>query len=188
MSAPYEVLVGPLAVYVAPVGTAFPDTNAAPGGSWFLLGTNGAKNYDEKGVTVSHNQTFGSFTPAAGTAKRKVWRQAEQLMIGFELVDLTVEQYAKNLNNAVVTTASGPPATKSFPLQQGITVATFALLARGISPIADTLPAQYQVPMVYQAEQPKPGYNKQNAASLTCSYEALDEPTLAFGSYVAQTA
>src|SRR4051812_15829673 len=98
MAAPYEIIVAPLTVYVAPVGTAFPAVNAAPGGSWFKLGTNGTKNYDEKGVTVTHSESLATFTPAGGTAARKAFRTQESLTIEFELVDLTIEQYAKVLN------------------------------------------------------------------------------------------
>src|SRR5436309_688644 len=83
---------------VAAYATAFPAVNAAPGGSWFKLGTSGTKNYDEgKGVSVSHDQTLNPWTPAGGTGARKVFRSAESLLIDFELIDLTPEQYAKIL-------------------------------------------------------------------------------------------
>jgi hypothetical protein len=129
-------------------------------GSWFKLGTSGTKNYDEKGVTVSHSETLGTFTPGRRHRARKVFRSAEEFLIDFELVDLTIEQYAKILNDATVTTTVGPPAIKDINLLQGLTVKTFALLARGVSPVNDTLPAQYQVPIVYEAESPSPVYSK----------------------------
>lgn len=188
MSAPYEVICNPLTVYLAPVGTAFPATNAAPSGSWFKLGTSGTKNYDEKGVTVTHSQTVATWTPAGGTGARKAYRTAESLAIDFELVDLTAEQYAEILNGATVTTAAGPPATKSFNLQQGLSVALFALLARGVSPINDSLPAQYQVPIVYQAANPAPVYSKGAPAGLACQFVSLEDATAGFGTLVLQTA
>jgi hypothetical protein len=188
MAAPYEVITGPLTVYVAPVATAFPAVNAAPGGGWFKLGTNGTKNYDEPGVTVTHDQTVGKFTPAGSTAARKVFRTAEQLLIEFSLADLTIEQYAKIMNDATVTTTVGPPATKDINLQLGLAVTTFALLARGVSPISDALPAQYQVPIVYQAASPKPVYSKTGVAMLACQFEALDDLALGFGKLMIQTA
>lgn len=188
MAAPFEVVCAPLTVYLAPTGTAFPAVNAAPSGSWFKLGTSGTKNYDAKGVTVTHNQTVAKWTPVGGTAARKAYRTDEALLIEFELVDLTPEQYAEVLNNAAVTTAAGPPATKSFNLQQGLTVAEFALLARGVSSVNDALPAQYQVPIVYQAASPALVYTKGAPASLHCQFEALDDVTSGFGSLVIQTA
>jgi hypothetical protein len=109
-------------------------------------------------------------------------------MIEFTLDDLTPEQYAKAINDATVTTAAGPPAIKSINLQMGLTVAVFALLARGVSPVNDSLPAQYQVPIVYNASSPKPAYRKEGPAGLDLQYTALEDAALGFGSWVAQTA
>lgn len=188
MSAPYEVIAGPLTVYVAPVGTTKPAVNAAPSGSWIKLGTSGTKNYSDKGVTVEHPQTLAFFKPAGSTGKRKAWRTDEDFFIGVELVDLTAEQYAIALNNATVTTTAGPPATKSIPLQQGQTVAQWALLARGVSPIGDSLSAQYFVPIVIQAENPTPIYAINAPAMLACKFQALEDATLGFGTWEEQTA
>lgn len=188
MSAPYEVVVGPYTVYVAPVGTAFPATNAAPSGSWIKLGTSGAKNYDDKGVTVQHNQTIQRWKPSGTTGNRKAWRSSEVFTVAFELVDLTLEQYAVILNNATVTVQTGPPATKTIQLQQGISVATFALLARGNSPYNDTLPAQYQVPIAFQADNPSPVFSLNTPGGLACTWEALEDATNGFGTLVDQTA
>lgn len=186
---PYEVVSGALDVWVGPVGTAFPAVNSAPGGSWFKLGTNGKKNYDEKGVTVSHQQTLNPWRSAGGTGVRKVFRSAEDLSIEFELVDLTVEQYAKILNDASVTTAAGPPATKSFSLLQGLTVASFALIARGSSSAyGDSLPAQYQVPACYQSANPQPVYEKAAPVGLAISFAALEDVSNGYGIYIAETA
>jgi|SRR5581483_1312112 len=188
MAAPYEIIVAPLSVYVAPVGTAFPLTNAAPSGSWFLLGTNGVKNYTEKGVTVTHSETLGTFTPAGSAAARKAFRTAESLTIEFELADLSIAQYAKVLNGATVNTTVGPPATQDINLEQGLTVTTFALLARGVSPVNDGLPAQYQVPVVYESASPSIVYSKGAPAALDVQFTALEDLALGFGKLLVQTA
>lgn len=186
MSAPFELIVAPYTVYLAPVGTAFPLVNAAPAGTWFKLGTSGPKSYDAKGVTVSHPQTIQKFTPAGGTAARKAWRSDEQFLIDFELADLTPEQYAKVLNDATVNTTVGPPNTKDFNLLQGPTVSTFALIARGVSSVNDTLPSQYQVPIVIQAASPAPIGSKAAPSLLACQFEALEDAVLGFGKRVDQ--
>lgn len=185
---PYEVVAGPYTVYVAPVGTAFPAVNAAPGGTWFELGTSGTKNYDEAGVVVTHGQTLNPWRSAGGTAARKVFRSAEDMMIEFTLVDLTPEQYAKVLNDATVTTQAGPPAVKRFPLLQGLTVKAFAFIARGTSPAGDSLVAQYQVTSVYQAASPKPTFKKDSPAGLDCQFAALDDGSATPWELVIQTA
>lgn len=188
MAAPFEIIVAPLTVWVAPVGTAFPLTNAAPAGTWFKLGSSGTKSYDSKGVTVTHNETLGKFVPAGGTAARKAFRSEEQFLLEFELVDLSIAQYAKVLNNATVNTTVGPPATQDIDLLQGLTVATFALIARGVSPVADTLPSQYQVPLCYEAASPSIVYSKSAPAALDVQFEALEDATLGFGKLLVQTA
>lgn len=188
MSTPYEVLAGPLTVWVAPTGTTFPVTSSAPSGSWFKLGTSGTKNYDEKGVTVTPSQTIAEWYAAGGTGARKAFRTQESLMVEFDLVDMTPEQYAMVMNNASVSTQTGPPATKTISLQQGLTVSLFALLARGLSPVNDSLPAQYQVPLVYQSSSPALVYAKGTPVAITCQFKALEDPSTGFGTLVTQTA
>src|SRR3954465_12985182 len=109
MAAPFEVVAGPLTVFVAPVGTAFPLVNAAPPGTRFKLGTNGPDNFEENGVMVTHNQTLNPWRSAASTVARKVFRSGEEFLLEFTLVDLTIEQYAKVMNDATVSTTVGPP-------------------------------------------------------------------------------
>lgn len=188
MAAPFEIVAAPLTVYVAAVGTAFPSVDAAPNGSWTKLGTSGTKNYDEDGVTVTHSQTIETFTPAGGTGPRKAWRTEEGLLVGFNLVDLTPEQFAKVLNDAAVATVGGPPAVKEILLLQGLTVARFALVARGLSTVNDALPAQYQVPICFQNAEPEPVYKKGEPAMLACEFMALEHDTLGFGKLIVQTA
>lgn len=191
MAAPYEIVAAPYTIYLAAVGTAFPNVDTAPSGSWTKLGTSGTKNYSEDGVSVTHSQTIDKFTPVGGTGARKAWRTAESMTIEFTLVDLSTEQYAKILNDATVTTvasSTGIPGTKSFNTQQGTTVALFALLARGVSTVSDTLAAQYQVAMCYQAGNPAPVYKKGQPAGLACQFDVLEDATLGFGKWINQTA
>src|SRR3990167_8660628 len=114
MATPYEIVAAPLTVWVAPTGTAFPDVDTAPNGSWTKLGTSGDKNYADDGVTVTHEQTIETFTPAGSTAARKAWRTEEGLLVEFVLVDISADQYAKILNDATVTdtgAGAGTPGT-----------------------------------------------------------------------------
>jgi hypothetical protein len=188
MAAPYEVIAAPLTVYVAPVGTAKPAVNAAPSGSWVKLGTSGSKNYGTKGVVVTHNETIVKWRPAGGTGHRKAWRTEEFISVEFDLVDLTAEQYAYALNTATVTTNAGPPATKSIPLQQGAVVAQVALLARGISPINETLGAQYWIPIAIEDGTAAPAYAGEGApAMLSLKFDSLEDATNGFGTWEEQT-
>lgn len=181
MSVPMEVIAAPLTVYVAAVGTGKPDVSADPDASWFKLGTTGDKNYSDKGVVVTHDQTIVTWKPAGSTGARKAWRTEEFVTVEVELVDLTIEQYAKTLNNATVTTSGNH---KTIQLQQGPTVATFALLARGISPINDQLNAQYYCPLVFQADNPAPAFAAAGVpAMLACKFQTLEDSSGGFGDF-----
>lgn len=197
---PFEVIASPLTVYLAPVGTAFPAIDDAEGGfasGWTKLGTNGTRNYDDDGVTVTHEQTIETWRGAGSTGPVKAWRTEEELMVGFTLVDLSAVQYAKVLNDATVTdtaAAAGVAGTSEFGLSQGLDVATFAMLARGKSPAGDGFNAQYQVKRCYQAENPEPQFNKgDEPAGLEIQFAALEDPSAEnprerFGTLVIQTA
>lgn len=177
MAAPYEIVGAPLTLWLAPVGTAFPLIDAAPAGTWTKVGTSGDKNYTEDGVTVTHDQAINLFRGAGSTAPRKAFRTEEDFLIGVTLADLSPTQYAQALNNAAVTTqaaGAGVAGYKSFALLQGLTVSTFALLARGLSSVNDALNAQYENPAVFQSGSPAPVYNKGEAAGLELEFQALD--------------
>lgn len=188
---PFEVVMAPLTLWLAPVTTAFPDVDEAPSGSWTKVGTSGDKNYDT-GVTVTHQQTITPWTPAGATMPRKVQRTAEGFMIGVTLADTSAAQYAKALNDAAVTqtaAGTGTPGYDSVPLYQGIGVATYALLARGLSPADESMSAQYQVPIVYQGGEPAPVYDKGAPAALALQFMALyDEDSTGVGDLIIQTA
>src|SRR3546814_4738671 len=61
---PYEILAGPLTIWLSPVGTAFPLIDAEPGAEWKLMGTRGTRNMSNDGVTVQLNQTVNDVIPA----------------------------------------------------------------------------------------------------------------------------
>lgn len=180
---PMEVIAAPLTVWVAPYGTTSPvDASVAPDASWTKLGTSGSKNYSDKGVIVTHDQTIVTWKPAGSTGPRKAWRTEEFVTVELELVDLTAEQYAITLNNATVTTSGNH---KSFQLQQGATVAVFALLARGPSPVNSDYNAQYYIPMCFQADNPAPAFAAAGVpAMLVCKFQALEDATNGFGTFI----
>lgn len=191
---PREIVVGPLKVYVAVTGTAFPLVDAAPAVAWKLLGKSGEGNYSEDGITLTHEQTFQQFRTLGSTGPLKASRTEENLMLAFQLQDLSLEQYARALNDVTVTLTAGPPSRRSIPLRQGFDVAVFALLARGagLSPYGN-FPVQLEVPRVYQSANPAPVFSKGGVAALELTFTALEDTTAAtpgerFGRWVMQDA
>lgn len=192
MAEPIEIIAAPLSLYLAPVDTAFPDIDEAPGVDWVLVGESGTLNETDDGVTVTHGQEISEWTPAGATVPRKVWRVAESLTVNVGIADLSTAFYAKIMNGASVTTVAagvGIAGNKSFELFRGLQVETYALLARGISPENEDLNAQYEVPRVYEgADSIDITYNKGEPAILTCEFTALSDDTGNFGVFRTGTA
>lgn len=173
---PYEIIAAPLEVWLAPVGTPFPELGVAPSDPWQLLGVSGDRNLEQGGLTVTHQQTIEQVRTAGATGPVKAFRTEEGLVIEFTLLDVTLETYAKALNDQIVTNETG---TKALKLHRGPNVATHALLARGPSAYGDDLPAQYEVPVVFQNGNPAPVFRKGNPAGLLFSFVALEDPDAA---------
>lgn len=194
---PYEIIAAPYTLYVAPVGTAFPAIDAAPGGAWTKVGTSGDLNYTEDGVTVDHGQSLEFWRALGSAGPRKAFRTEEELRISLTLADLSLEQYANALNYNTVTTVApggGTAGTKKIGLSRGLDVPQRALLVRGqASAYGETFNAQYEVPVAVQAGEPEVVFTKGEPAGLALEFEAIEDPQAAstaerFGRLVMQNA
>lgn len=192
---PYSMVVGGADIYLAPVGESYPDVDAAPSGNWELLGSSGKKDYSEDGITINHEQTLNQFRSLGSTGPRKVSRSEENLTVTGVLEDLTLEQYAKILNDVSVSTGttSGSGAdTKEITTRQGVDVSVFALLIRIPNAYGNGWLAQAEIPRVYQSDNPSPVYSKDEKAGLSFTFTALEDENAAtdaerFGKIIHQT-
>jgi len=193
---PYEIIAAPFDVWVAALGEAFPLIDAAPGGGWTKVGTNGNKNISEDGVTVSHEESIEEFRMLGATGPIKASRTSEGLSVSFMLHDITLEQYRAALGFNALTTvaaASGTAGYKWAGLAKALDVAERAVLIRGPSPYGDSWNLQYQVPRAYVRSEAEVVYQKGEPAGLEITFVALvdlDAATEAeqFGRIVAQHA
>lgn len=179
MPAPFEIVGQPLSLWLAPVGTTFPLVNAAPSGTWGLIGTSGIRSQDEAGVTTTHNQTINKVRTGGSLGPVKAFRSEEDLMFMLTIFDVTLEQVRIALNgNAVTTTAAatGAAGFKRVGLSRGMDVTEYALLARGVSPYADGMNAQYEVPRCYMSNSPAIVYRKATPAGVQLEFTALEDP------------
>lgn len=196
MAAPYEILAGPLDLWLAPVGTAFPLITAAPAGPWAKVGTDGKRNYSDDGLAVQHSQKIDTATPAGAIAPVKAWRTEEGLIISVTMWDLSLEHYTTALGGAApsaVAAGVGTPGTKKIGLSRGPDVLTYALLARGQSAYGDSFKGQYEVPVCFQNASPKPAFAKGKPSGLEMEFMALESSAAAselerFGRLIMQTA
>ena len=176
---PFEIIGAPLTLWVAPLGTAFPVINAAPAVAWTRIGTNGDRNYEAGGITVSHTRSYDKVRTAGASGPIKAILSEEDLMFGVTLLDLTLEQYAIAMNGNTITTvapATGIPGTKRIGLSEapGLT-REYALLARGLSPYNEALPLQFEVPRCFQSGSPEPVFRKGGTgAGLALQFTALE--------------
>jgi hypothetical protein len=185
---PFEIIVGVGSVYLAPVGTAFPDTDETPSSSWTHLGST-----DDDGVTVTHERSTARHFKGNSALVQKVTLEEAGEKIMFNVQEITVERYAMVLDNAAVTTVaagSGTPGTKWFPIAPPTSCAAqFAMLIRGPSPIMDAY-AQYEYARVSPSGDVEIKYSKSDTSTLACEFDAFEDTNNAgrFGVYRAQAA
>lgn len=193
---PYEIIGAPFILWLAPTGTAFPAIDAEPAVDWTRIGTNGARNYSDDGVIVTHSQTVAQARPAGATGPVKAWRDAEDLMIGLTLWDLTLEMYQYALNGvapAATAAGVGSAGIKTVGLSRGVEIIQYSALFRGESPYGPNMNAQYELPRCYQSASPKTTFKKGIPAGLELEFTALEDLNAAsdderFGRFIAQTA
>lgn len=177
---PFYIIGAPLTLWVAPVGTAFPEIDAAPGVGWTKVGTDGDRSYENSGVTTTHRKTYDKVRTAGASGPVKAFLSEEDLMFGVTLLDLSLEQYQLALNGNTVTTvapATGQPGTKKIGLSEDVgRTREYALLARGLSPYDEALAMQYCVPRCFQSGAPAPVFRKGGTgAGLALQFEALED-------------
>ena len=173
MGAPFEIVAAPYEIYIAPVGESMPAvTLEPPVNNWVLLGTLGDTNYSEDGVTVQHTETVEDFRSLGSTGPVKSFRTEEDLLISFMLHDLTLEEYARALNFATVTTASDD---KTIPMYQAQEVDYRALLVRGndAGPYGAGYNMQYEIPRVREDSAPEVIFTKGAPAGLALVFRAM---------------
>jgi hypothetical protein len=173
--APFNQLVGALKVYIAPVGTAAPAVNAAPSGSWALLGPT------DGGQQIAHMGALTYFRDDDHQGPVKAVRPEEDVRVSMTVVGLTLENYAAVLHTATnVDTDVGPPAIKSMPLKRGAGPTQYALLLRGtaLSPYG-AFPGQYIIPKGVFDGEPEPAFTKDSRAGLSVEFRALEDDTQA---------
>lgn len=176
---PREMIVGPLALYFAPAIEALDSVAAAPSGNWALIGTTGTENYAEAGIVITLSQTLRQVFAVGTTGPLKVTRQQEQLSVGFTLMDLSVAQFTKILNNTAKSTDTGPNIDY-VGLRRGPDVTILSLQAWGelLSP-SGAFDMGFYLPRTYQSADPAMTFSKDATAELAVVFTALEHQAAA---------
>lgn len=186
---PFEIVAGPADVYIGGTTATEPliDEAVAFEDGWTYLGQT------EGGVMVRHTQSVEQIYVDQTPAPQKAIRSEEGLEVEFALAELTLEHYAKALDDATVSTTA-PAGTvagyKTIQPFKGLDVEQFSLIVRGPSPyLAGNL--QYYVPIVVQTEEPELAFTRDDKAVVACIFTALEDRDAAagaeFGSIKAQS-
>ncbi len=196
-TAPFEIVGGPMEVFLAPVGEAFPAVDEAPAGNWLELGSSGADDFTEDGVIVTMDQTLGLIRGLKRTGALKARRSSEDFKIGVTVMDGTVEHASILLNGNTITNVPagvGTVGTDEVGLTRGKCVTEYALLARGESAYVASGFADFQVPRVIVSSSPAPAYKKgEDVAGFETEFTALVDLSAAdefheFGSLIEKSA
>jgi hypothetical protein len=154
-AAPYEVVMGPAEIWIAPVGTAFPLVDAEPTGPWEKVGTNGNKNYTEDGVTVSIAKSTATFSGLGSMGPVKAVISVVGWMCSVGVADITPALLSLLMNsNTVTEVAAGGEA--GYHVIDGLVdpqVTNVALLVRGPSPLAATGYGQFEVVKAFESSE-----------------------------------
>jgi len=174
---PFAILVGTLDVYIAPAGETPPAVNTTPAGNWLSLG------YTDGDQAIEHAQTVEYKRVNETTGPLKSVRTEEDHIVTMTLVNLTLETYARVLENvANVATVTGPPHVRNLPLKRGASMTRYALLLKGTahSPYGN-YPAQVYVPITVIDGSPKLVRTKSFASGLEVEFHALEDDSQATG-------
>ncbi|KKN39094.1 hypothetical protein LCGC14_0746900 [marine sediment metagenome] len=172
---PYEVVVGPVEVYISPVGTAMPAVTLEPPASpWVLIGTLGNREIGEDGVSLAHEESIEDFRGLGSTGILKSMRTEEGIVISFMLNDITLAEYSRALNLNAKTTDGSDDV---IDLYKGVDVATRALLVRGngLGPNGASKNIQFELPRVRPDAAPDVVFVKGTPAGLALSFRVMDD-------------
>jgi hypothetical protein len=149
MAAPEEVLAFPMDLFVADVGSSFPDVTdlvADFDPAWAMLGKEASANEDDSGVTLSLAETVLDFRPAGRTNPVKRFRTGETIGGKVNIVDWSAVTVGQLMNNAVQTPSGH---FKRVSLYRGPKVAQYALLGRTSSGEDNDLNMQLCIPKTF---------------------------------------
>ena len=184
-----EIINGPLSVYWGPVGESFPAVSAAPAGNWALLGTSGAANYTDDGVSVRHEKSVEYFRALASGYPRKSFITEADTFIAVTMVDMTLAQMRLALNQNTVTADTG---FDYVSLDIGVDVSEIALLVRGTgkSPLFDGSNLQFEFDKVVEEGSRDLNFSKGEPVGAELMFRVIynDGATYPVGRYVAADA
>jgi len=172
-SLPFEQLVGPAQIYVAPVGESLPNVNATPAGNWYLLGPTDGEQKAKHGGALKYFYDNDHQGPV------KAVRPQEDIVFTFMVVGLSLEDYSRVISTqANLADATIGVNVRTLPFKRGATPTEFALLFRGtaLSPYG-AFPGYYYVSRGVFDGEPEAAYARDGRAGLQVEFRPLEDDT-----------
>lgn len=177
---PFEQLAGmTLRVYIKASGATEPTLAQDPvvDLSYVELGPT------DGGQTITHGGALTKFYDDQHQGPVKAVRPQEDITFESTIVGLTLEKYAAVLHIASdVTSAVGPPATKTMPLKRGRMPTLYTVVFRSeIASPYGSFPIQYFLPMAVFDGEPAPTFTKDGRAGLDLTILPIEDDSQAAG-------
>ena len=175
MSCRETLMLGAGTVYYADIGEAMPDVDAAPGGGWTLIGTLGARDYDEAGISILSDVNTSDINSLGALRPECVVPTDIDLRVTLSLMDMSTAQLAVAFGFNTVAAEAGPPAVNRLSLNMPDNFVAKALLVRfdGKSPDFQTGSAQYEFSNCIELGSKDINYNKESAAMAALEFKIL---------------
>jgi len=185
-----EIINGPLALWWAPVGEAFPDIDAAPAGNWVVIGTSGADNYTEDGVALAFDKSFEVFRGLGNTYPLKSFITETDAFVRVAVADMSLAQVRLAFNQNAITVDAGPPSIEHISLDVGTELNEMALLVRGTSKSPQLAGGnlQFELNRVVETGSHEMTFVKGDAAAVDMEFRILLDDAGAVGRIVVEEA
>lgn len=174
---PFDMITGPVTVYIAPATEAEPDVDTTPAGNWSEFGpTEGDQKIGFSGDIELHRDNDHQ-------GPVKATRPEEQLQATLTLVGLTLEDVGRILSSSSnVSADAGPPAVKVLPFKRGFDLTEYSLLLRGSadSPYG-AYPGQSYIPRCVAGGEPEITRSKEGHVGVEVVFDVLEDDDQAAG-------
>ena len=145
-----EIINGPVTIWWGPVGETFTVIGAAVAGNWVQIGTSGAHNYSEDGVSIRTEKTIEMFRALGSGYPRKAFLSEADLFITVSLADFTLAQLRTALNQNTVTSDGGGFDHMEFDVGLDPTEIALQIRGTGKSPLIAAGNLQFNINRVVE--------------------------------------
>lgn len=170
-----ELITGALDVWWAPTGEAFPVVGVTPTGNWLQIGTLGARNYGEEGITLESDVSTNDIRSLESVRPECVVVTEVDMKVTMMLKDMSLAQLRAAFNFNAVTNDAGPPDVNTLDLDIGDDLTVVSILLRSDSKSPDFLTGamQFEFENCIELASKSITFAKEDAAAAALEFRVL---------------